>query len=127
MNTSSPNFEPPSVMFEFMPNDAINACAHLDFLPENGLRIDVREEWGADRFVITVHRTGLRVSFDASFFHLQGLEQTLGAVRKKITERADRAMGISQKGTKETKEKKWMPGDFLQEAAEAAERTEGET
>lgn len=76
MDTTKPNLPAPAIEFRCVGNQGLDASARLDWMAD-GLCVDFHEVWGADEYLCTVSRPGLRVTFVCSLFHLSALSLAL--------------------------------------------------
>src|SRR5437870_3913187 len=66
----------PGITFQRTENETLDAWADLDSMP-GGVRLHVQEQWGQDKYLVTISRTGLQITMEASLFHLSALQQAL--------------------------------------------------
>lgn len=85
MDTTKPNLPPPAIEFRCVGNQGLDARAQLDWMTD-GLCVDVHETWGADQYLVTVSKDGLKITFACSLFHLSALSQALSLYVARLRE-----------------------------------------
>jgi len=84
MDTKQPNLPAPGIEFRVAGDSGLDASARLDWMALGGLCVDFHEQRGADEYLVTISREGMRVTFSCSLFHLSALNQALGLYVKRV-------------------------------------------